>query len=113
MSGGLRAVLYSQSKSIVEEFHHRKVAYIQMLLSEEKWERCETCKEHKAYVRYLTGDSDDCAPSPTNKGGKGGTSSEESKGGNPNKAMALADDDLMDVLSTKQKNNFDSMKIRY
>ncbi|CAD7929087.1 unnamed protein product [Amoebophrya sp. A25] len=60
----LRAILYTQSKSIVEEFHHRKVAHVQMVLAEEKWERCDATKEHRAYVRYLTGETEDITFSP-------------------------------------------------
>ena len=57
-----------QSRAIVEEFHHRKTAHIQMVLSEEKWERCDCTKEHRAYVRFLTGEAREVVFSPRGGG---------------------------------------------
>jgi hypothetical protein len=65
-------VLYAHSKSLIEEFHHRKIAYVQMVLSEEKWERCDVCQEHRDYVQFLVGESQTVHPVDGGGNGSGG-----------------------------------------
>ena len=57
VGASLRAILYTQSKGIVEEFHVQRSNYVSVFLAEEKWERCDSTKEHRACVAYLCGES--------------------------------------------------------
>ncbi|CEM23723.1 unnamed protein product [Vitrella brassicaformis CCMP3155] len=61
MGGTVRAILYQQAKGIIEEFHQSKVAQVNVILENERWERADVQDDFvKSVVRRLV-PADDAA----------------------------------------------------
>jgi hypothetical protein len=54
---GLRALLYSQTKIIIEEFHQRHLAQVTEILEQERWERTDVPEPYKRFLEQLVGRS--------------------------------------------------------
>lgn len=52
---GLRAVLYAQTKVIIEEFHQRHLTQVNEVLEQEKWERTDVPQPYKQLLEQLVG----------------------------------------------------------
>merc|ERR1719272_634156 len=52
---GLRALLYGQTKIIIEEFHQRHLAQLTEMLEQEMWERTDVPQPYKQLLEQLVG----------------------------------------------------------
>jgi len=52
---GVRAILYTQTKNIVEEFNQKRMAQMQCVLEQERWERTDVPAEYKHILEQLLG----------------------------------------------------------
>jgi len=53
VGGGLRAVLYTQTKHVVEEFHSIRLTQVQQVLEQERWERAAVPQEYRELLQQL------------------------------------------------------------
>jgi len=51
----LTTIIYAQTKSIIEEFHRKKLEHIQMVLEHERWERTDVPGEYRNILSQLLG----------------------------------------------------------
>jgi len=53
VGGGLRAVLYTQTKQVIEEFHSMRLAQLQQVLEQERWDRSDVPQAYRDLLEQL------------------------------------------------------------
>eukprot|EP00929_Paragymnodinium_shiwhaense_P078534 TRINITY_DN40727_c0_g2_i1.p1 TRINITY_DN40727_c0_g2~~TRINITY_DN40727_c0_g2_i1.p1 ORF type:complete len:1155 (-),score=285.77 TRINITY_DN40727_c0_g2_i1:167-3631(-) len=68
--GSLRALLYTQTKSVIEELHQERVAQVESALKQEKWDRTDVPSQYRQLVDKLLGMEERAQPEEADAGGE-------------------------------------------
>mmetsp|Transcript_119860 Transcript_119860/g.208063 ORF Transcript_119860/g.208063 Transcript_119860/m.208063 type:complete len:986 (+) Transcript_119860:111-3068(+) len=64
IGGNLRAILYAQTKVIIEEFHKQRQAQIEQVLEQERWDRTDVPQPYRHKLEQLVGQDQTEADAP-------------------------------------------------